>query len=206
MSPLCHVDWALVREWLGPLAELATAAIALWALLTWRSHLRGANKFRVAHKVLEEAHLLRYFFYDARNPIIDRVEFPAAYYVVGQRTRDQEADGHAFVFNRRYKMVRHQILVLARLRARVAAALGDDTEHLIEALVRKAGELHGLMSHRVGQIRAGDVAVAARQNQEWELRVRYGSQLEDPTRHDDPYSQEFDSGLKALEDRLAKYR
>jgi hypothetical protein len=203
---MCEIDWAEVRAWVGTLAELSTALIALLALLIWRSHLRGANRFRVAHKVLEEAHLLRYFFYDARNPIIDRGEFPAAYFVVGERTRNQEADGHAFVFNRRYKMVRRQVLVLARLRARAAAALGDDTEQLIEALVRKAGELHGLMSHRVGQIRAGDEVVAARPNQDWELRVRYGSQLEDPATHDDPFSQEFDSRLKALEERLARYR
>jgi len=203
---MCEIDWAELRAWVGPFAELSTAVIALVALLVWRSHLRGANRFRVAHKVLEEAHLLRYFFYDARNPIIDPSEFPAAYYVVGERTRNQEADGYAYLFTRRYKMVRRQILVLARLRARAAAALGDDTEHLIEALVRKAGELHGLMSHRVGQIRAGDEVVATRPNQVWELRVRQGSQLEDPARHDDPLSVEFDSGLKALEERLAKYR
>lgn len=205
---MCEVDWALVREWVGTLAEVATAALAAIALFTWRAHLRGATKYKVAHQVLEEARLLRYFFYDARNPWVDAAEFPPDYHAAlatfGERTAVQEAKGWAYVYNARYRMVRRQILVLARLRARAGAVLGEDMATAIEQLVRKAGELHGLMRARVEQYRAGDDVVNQRPNREWNARVREG--VEVPPEHDDRFSREFEERLKGLDDRLERYK
>ncbi len=41
---MCDIAWVLLREWVGTLAEVATAIIAAIALLTWRRNLQGANK------------------------------------------------------------------------------------------------------------------------------------------------------------------
>jgi hypothetical protein len=204
---MCEIDWALVREWVGTVAEVATAMIALVALLTWRRNLRGATKFRVAHKVLEEARLLRYFFYDARNPFIDPGEFPPGYHnvVPNERTSAQEADGYAYVYTRRYKMVRRQILIVARLRARAGALFGDDLPKRMEELARRAGALRTLMQEYVAQIRAGENIAAQWPNQDWNARVRESVTV-DPDNHTDRFSREFEEKFEAVEDVLKKYR
>jgi hypothetical protein len=204
---VCDVDWALVREWVGTVAEVATAVIALVALLTWRRNLLGATKFRVAHEVLEEARLLRYFFYDARNPLIDPSEFPPGYHnvVPNERTSVQQAAGYARVYNRRYKMVRRQILVVARLRARAGALFGDDLPKRMEELARKAGSLRTFMQEYVAQIRAGENIAAQWSNQDWNARVRESVKV-DPDNHTDPFSLEFEQKFQAVEDLLQGYR
>src|ERR1700689_2929040 len=133
MGAMCDVDWALVREWVGTVAEVATAIIAGIALVAWRSHLRGTTKYTVAHRIIEEAHLLRYFFYDARNPLVSSGEFPDKYHLAGgKRTSAQETEGWAHVYQERYKMVRRQVLVLARLRARAMTVMGAEVAKAIE--------------------------------------------------------------------------
>lgn len=63
--------------------------------------------------------MLRYFFYDARNPWVSSREFPDKHHLAGgKRTTAQEAKGWAHVYQERYNLVRRQALVLARLRAR----------------------------------------------------------------------------------------
>ena len=153
--------------------------------------------------MLEEARLLRYFFYDARNSWYDAGEFPPAYHQMTseQRTNDDEARAWAYVYEGRYKLVRRQIWVLARLRARSGAVLGDESAAAIETLARKARELGNFMNERVAQYRAGEHIVAQWPDQGWVRRVRDSVEV-NPDDHSDRYSREFDEAFEALQGKL----
>lgn len=125
--------------------------------------------------------------------------------VPNERTNMQEAAGYARVYNRRYNMVRRQILVLARLRARAGALFGDELSKRMEELVRKAGSLRAFMQEYVAQIRAGENVAAQWPNQDWNARAR-DSVTVDPDNHTDPFSLEFEQKFQAVEDLLQGYR
>jgi hypothetical protein len=203
----CDIDWPRAREWLGTFAGLATAVAAVSALVTWRSHLRGVTKYRVAHKVLEEARLLRYFFYDARNPWIDPSELPPGYHnvVPNERTSAQEAEGYAYVYSHRYKTEHRQILVVARLRARAGTLFGEDLPKRMEELARTARSLTNFMREYVAQVRAGEAIAAQWPNQNWNQRVRESVTV-DPDHHTDRFSLEFEQRFAAIESLLKKYK
>jgi hypothetical protein len=204
---MCEIDWAAISGWISAVGELATAVIALIALLTWRRNLRGTAKFRVAHKVLEEARLLRYFFYDARSPWVDRGEFPPGTGDIPNNQRHDALNARVFAhaYNRRYKMVRRQILVVARLRARAGAVFGDELANKMEELVRVAGRLHTYFQEYVVMIREGREVLATRVDQDWQATVRAAVKV-DPEHRTDPYSLEFEQKLKAIDDLLAKFK
>ncbi len=195
---MCHMEIGNLAEWVSAAAAIATAAIAFKALLAWRDQMRGASKHVAAAEILEAARLMRYHFYDARNAMYVPSEFPASYYQVsGQRSRQEETDGWAHVYGARWALLSPQILHLATLRAKAGAVLSEDCADALEALARKARELHGFFQDRVEQIKVGPSIVAQWTNQDWVKRVKESVEVI-PGDHTDPYSLEFEEKFEAL--------
>lgn len=192
------MDIGSAAEWVSAAAAVATAVIALKALLAWRDQVRGSSKHAAAAEILEAARLTRYHFYDARNAFYVTSEFPASYnQVSGERSRQEEVDGWAHVYAARWNLLGPQILRLATLRAKAGAVLSEDCADALEAMARKARELHNLFQERIGQIRAGPAIVAQWPDQDWVQRVTNSVQVIRGD-HTDPYSLEFEATFAAL--------
>jgi hypothetical protein len=177
-----------------------TAAVAVYVAFTWQENLRKGTRHEAAIKVLEEASLFRYHFYDARNPLYLAGEFPPEYHAEANRTAADEAAGWAFVFTNRWKPVGAQMLELAKLRARAQAALGSNVAQAIEDLARKGRQLQNYFAERVNQYRVGPAIVAQWPDQEWVERVRQSIEADpDPATRTDAYSLEFDEKYQQLE-------
>jgi hypothetical protein len=151
-----------VTDWLIAIGTLVTAGAAGYASITWRQNLRKASQHEIATKVLEEASLFRYMFYESRAPIFFGYEFPASYHAIKDRDRshDEEADGWLHVFEKRWKIIGPQMAVLARLRGRARILLGNDVANNIEVLARTGYQLQSYMREKVAQYRAGSDVVA----------------------------------------------
>ena len=190
-------SWTEVATAIG---TLTLAVAAVYAAITWRRPMIEATKHETAAYVLEQARLFRYLFYDARSSQYTTGEFPPEYYTVsGQRTPTQEADGWAYLFANRWKLMSPQLLELIRSRARAGALLSDEVADAITDLARKGRELHGFMLHRVEQIRSGDQAVA-QSDQAWVRKVKESVEADpDPAHRDDAYSREFEEKFNKLE-------
>ena len=67
-SPYWHVAEAIATS-IAALAAVATTVIAGYAIVQWKTQLRGATRHVTATSVLEAARLFSYLFYDARNPL-----------------------------------------------------------------------------------------------------------------------------------------
>src|SRR6185437_1453288 len=90
----------------GALGTVVTAGIAWYVAATWRDSLRHSTKHEIATKVLEEARLLRYMFYEVRSSPVLASEFPPSYQAKEKRDRGDEADGWVFVYTTRWKTLR----------------------------------------------------------------------------------------------------
>jgi hypothetical protein len=150
-----------ITDWLTAIGTLVTAGAAGYASITWRQNLRKASQHEIATKVLEEASLSRYMFYESA-PIFFGYEFPASYHAIKHRDRsnDEEADGWLYVFENRWKIIGPQMAVLARLRGHARILLGNDVANNIEVLARTGYQLQSYMREKVAQDRAGSDVVA----------------------------------------------
>lgn len=212
MARLMRVDWGSVPDWIEALAVVATAIIAVIALRTWRTPVHGTTRHNAAAEILEQARLFRYLFYDARNPMYWAGEFPPGYHekkreeqnarqrygVDADLGSETEADGFAYVFNARWKLLEPQMLQLARLRARAGAVLSEDVAKAIEDLARKGRELDNYMREMVEQYRVGPGIVRQWSDQRWVERVKASVTVDDTTNPQDPYSLEFEEKFNAL--------
>lgn len=193
-----------IAEWVAALAALATAGIAGWALRSWQDQVRGTSRHTAAAEIAEAAQLTRYHFYDARNPMIFTPEFPASYHQSNQRSRKEEADGYAHVYDGRWKLLGPQILRLATLRAKAGALLSEDCAKALEELARKARELHNFFGHQIEQIRVGPDIVSQWPDQRWVQKVKGAIEV-NPDDHSDPYSLEFETKFDTLRKSLEPY-
>ena len=199
------VEWGNVAEWVTGLAALATVAIAWMALRSWREQASGTSKHKAAAKIAEAARLMKYHFYDARNPIYDSVEFPAAYNLQQSTNRSpsENARGWAHAYDGRYRRLNRQILRLATLRAKAGALLSEECAARLEALARKARQLRQYFGNSVAQIKAGG-EVVEQWDQKWVERVKQ-SITANPMDHSDPYSLEFEATYDAFMDCLKPF-
>ena len=140
---------------------------------------------------------MRYYLYDARNPLYVPSEFPASYHAISDRTRKDEANGWAYVFQNRWELLAPQIMRLATLRTKAGALLSDDCAESLEALARKARQLHGFFQNRVEQIRKGPDIVAPWADQDWVQYVKASVEAISGD-HTDKYSLEFEAKFEAL--------
>jgi hypothetical protein len=192
------IEWGNVAEWVAGIAAVATALIAWMALRSWRDQMRGASRHAAAAQIAEAARLTKYHFYDARNPWYDAAEFPPAYHAAQPpRSNTAEARGWAFLFERRYRLLNNQIMRLAKLRAKAGALLSEDSAEALEALARKARELHNFFQEKVAQIRAGPNIVSQWPDQQWVQRVNQSVEV-NPEDHSDRYSLEFEAKFAKL--------
>jgi hypothetical protein len=200
-----NVEWGNLAEWVTGLAALATAAIAWMALRSWRDQASGMSKHKAAAKIAEAALLMKYHFYDARNPMYDPVEFPAAYNLQKPASRGplEKARGWAHAYDGRYRRLNRQILRLATLRAKAGALLSEECAAHLEALARKARLLREYFGHSVAQIKAGG-EVVKQWDQKWVERVKQ-SITANPMDHSDPYSLEFEATYDAFMDCLKPF-
>lgn len=212
------VDWGSVPGWIEALAAVATAIIAGIALRTWRTPLRGTTRHNAAAEILEQARLFRYLFYDARNPIYWAGEFPPGYHEKSREDQaarrrldvdadvgsEIEADGFAYVFDARWKLLEPQILQLAQLRAKAGAVLSEDVAQAIDGLARKGRELHNYMSQMVEQYRVGRGIVRQWGDQNWVQRVKAGVKVDDTKNPQDAYSLELEEKFNKLAELLRR--
>lgn len=189
-------------NWADVLTAVGTAILALtgvYATFTWRRNIRGATKHETATKVLEEARLFRYLFYDARSPLYLASEFPPWYHALKDPSDTQISMAYACVYQNRWQPLSDQMIVLAKLRARAGALLGEQVATAIESLARKGRELHRFMEDRVDQYRDGEL-VKQRPDQDWIAHVKASvTAAADPKARDDRYSKEFDAEFSKLE-------
>jgi hypothetical protein len=80
-----YIELGSIPDWIAAIGSIATAVVAWWAFLAWRTQLRGASKHAAAAEIAESAQLLRYHFYDARSSLIFAGEFPESYHTAGAR-------------------------------------------------------------------------------------------------------------------------
>jgi hypothetical protein len=198
-----NVEWGNVAEWVTGLAALATAAIAWMALRSWREQASGTSKHKAAAKIAEAARLMKYHFYDARNPSYDSVEFPPEFnQPQSARSPSEKAAGWAYAYDSRYRRLNRQILRLATLRAKAGALLSEECAARLESLARKARQLRQYFGNSVAQIRAGETV--KQWDQKWVERVRQ-SITANPMDHSDPYSLEFEATYDAFMDCLKPF-
>jgi hypothetical protein len=200
---MCRMEVGNMAEWVTALAAVATAIIAGIALSAWRDQVRGTSRHQAASEIAEAALLMKYHFYDARSPFYGAWEFPPAYHSNSNRTRDDEADGWAFVFQKRWDHLSPEILKLATLRAKAGAVLNDDCAVALGELASKARELSNFFGERVGQYRAGPNIVAQWTDQDWVKRVK--KSVEKIPDESDPYTEEFERKFKALRDLIEPF-
>ena len=162
-----------LTEWLTAIGTIVTAGAAGYASISWRQNLRKTSQHEIATKVLEEASLFRYMFYESRAPIFFGYEFPASYNAIKDRDRsnDEEADGWLHVFENRWKIIGPQMSVLVRLRGRARILLGNDVANNIEVLARTGYQLQSYMKKKVAQYRVGSDVVAQWADQKHVARV-----------------------------------
>ena len=191
---------------IGAFGTVVTAGVAWYIAATWRQSLSHSTAHDVATKVLEDARLFRYLFYDARNPFYGAGEFPAVYSATRDRTAEGEAFGWMIVYQHRWKLIEPQVLELAKLRARAGAVLGEDVATAIEQLAKKGRELQNFMDQRVEQIRSGPEIVAMWPDQAWIERVQQSLVANpDPGARDDTYSGEFEERFQCLENLVRPF-
>jgi hypothetical protein len=202
---LAGLEWGNVAEWLTALAALATAVFAWLALSAWRGQMRGTSRHMAAAEIAEAAQLIKYHFYDARNAFVVVGEFPPTYRSLRPpRSPGDEFMGWQHVFQNRYELLAPQISRLATLRAKAGALLSDECAAGLEALARKARELHGFFQDRLEQIRVGPNIVSQWTDQNWVKRVNTSFQV-NPQDHSDPYSLEFEEKFAALMDLIKPF-
>jgi hypothetical protein len=197
------LDFGTVPEWLDAVGTIATAVIAFIALRSWRGQLQGSSKHAVAVEALEQARLLRYVFYDARNVRQDPWEFPHVYLTRTNPTNDEKAEAYTQLYRARWRLIEPQIEVLTRLRARVGALLGDDVAAAMEKLIRTARELERYFNLHIMQINPGEKVTVQLRDQATVERIR--SSVSAPDNHSDSYSVEFEAAFSNLQALLKHY-
>jgi hypothetical protein len=118
-----------VKDVLTLLIQFGVFCVAAVALETWRRQLQGTTKHSVALRIATEIKQLTYLFFESRSPLFEAWEFSDAYNAMPRqdRTPDDEADAWAHAYLNRWKQLWPQVRKVARLRAKVGAALGDET-------------------------------------------------------------------------------
>jgi Tfp pilus assembly protein PilE len=124
VTKLCHVEIGNLAEWFAAATAVATAIIAGIALSAWRDQIRGTSRHAAGAEIAEAARLMKYHFYDARNPWYDTGEFSPSYRAqTAAKNNAEEAAGWAHVFQNRYSLLSEQIHRLAILRAKASKSL-----------------------------------------------------------------------------------
>jgi|SRR5580700_7379703 hypothetical protein len=183
-------------EWVLAGAAIATAWIALAALVSWRKQLTGASKHAAAVELATSARALKYAFYGARSPLYEGSEFPKSYCQQPEpRTNDQEAEAYQWIYQNRWDFFWPYVKDFVHHIPKAAAILGEETAQAGEQLQRVARRLHFFMRRRVAQLRAGEDIVAGWADQDAEKLVQSGVETSDKT---DKYSQEFEAALAKL--------
>ncbi len=200
ISPWWNVANA-IATCVAAIGTVATVGIAAYVAAKWRSQLRGASKHQTATDVLEAVRQFRYLFYEARNSFYHSGEFPPDYDLYGKKhTPAEKVEGWKHVYTNRWKLLEPQMQLLATMRARASAVLGDEAANAIEELAMNGRDLHMYMQERLNQYRAGDDAVAKWPNQEWVKLVRESVEVRSkPADRNDRYSVEFENKLRAVE-------
>lgn len=194
---MCDIDLGNVAEWIGASAAVATAFIAWLALTAWRGQMRGTSRHLAAAEILEAAQLMKFYFYDARNPLYVASEFPAGYHQLVNPNNNAQASAWAYIYKGRWALLEPQILRLATLRAKAGALLGDECAAALEELAKKARQLHGYFQEKVVQFRSGPNIVALWPDQKWVQLVNDSVQA-NPQQPTDKYSLEFEEKFEAL--------
>lgn len=196
-----HDFWGNVAEWVAGLGALITAAIAASALRSWRSQLRATTKHTAANEIAAAASLLRYHFYDARNPLYTTDEWPSWYYEKPEqeRSREDEAKAWAHIYGNRYnKQLGPQVVEIAKLRAKALVLLGDDTAKAMTDLAKQARWLSLMFQERYNQIKAGPDIVAQWTGQDFVKQVKNSVQTDASENPDDDFSLAFEKAFANL--------
>jgi hypothetical protein len=192
-----QMELGSAAEWLGGIGAVATAVIAWIALRSWRDQVRGQSSHAAAAEIAEAARLLKYHFYDARNPFWSATEFPPAYRTAPTpRPNPIEVMGWGHVFTNRFQLLNGQILRLATLRAKAGALLSEESADALEALARKARELENFFRERLEQIRVGPHIVSQWPDQKWVQLVNQS--FECSSERNDAYSLELEERYRNL--------
>lgn len=192
------MQWGTVPDWISAVATLGTLVIAWVALSSWREQLKGASVHAVAEELAVAARSLKYAFYGARSPMFWAGEFPESYskrYENREKPRHEIAEEFRHAYANRWKTLWPHIELLATLRSKAGAVLGDEIAQLAEDLAKKARELRFMMDEDIEQKRVGPDVVKRWSDQEFHKRVR-----DSVVSHEaqDPLSKEFDAALDRL--------
>ena len=196
-----HDFWGNVAEWFAGVGALITAAIAAAALRSWRSQLQTTTKHAAANEIAAAASLMRYHFYDARNPLYTTDEWPSWYYEKPEqeRSREDEAKAWAHIYNNRYsKHLGPQVVEIAKLRAKALVLLGDDIAKGMTDLAKQARWLSLMFQERYNQIKAGPEIVKQWTNQEFVKRVKNSVTTDASENPDDDFSLAFEKAFANL--------
>jgi hypothetical protein len=201
---MSHMDVGNIAEWVAALGSIATAVIAGMALNAWRDQIRGTSRHQAAAEIAEAALLMKYHFYDARGAFYGSWEFPPAYHSNSNRTRADEANGWAFVYQKRWDHLSPEILRLATLRAKAGAVLSAECAVALGELAKKARELNNFFAERVEQIRVGPNIVSQWTDQDWVKKVEDSVEAA-PDNPTDSYTLEFEEKFQALKDLIEPF-
>jgi len=193
------MDIGNAAEWVAALAAVVTAGIAAKALWSWQDQMRGTSRHAAAAEIAEAAQLMKYHFYDARNPWFGIGEFSPSYRSLKRPISPaDEARGWAYLFNNRYALLEAQIQKLATLRAKAGTLLSEESAAALGDLARNARQLHGFFQDRVEQIKLGPEVVDQLPDQSWVEQTNSSFKTESPDDHSDKYSVEFEQKFTAL--------
>lgn len=94
-----------IRDIIVSLAAVTTAIVAVIGVNSWRKELKGSSEFQTARNLIKSVYRLRDAIYDARSPLIRSSEFPPEYNLNNHKTKNDNADAYAHVFNNRWEFV-----------------------------------------------------------------------------------------------------
>ncbi|MNF70528.1 hypothetical protein D3C84_524390 [compost metagenome] len=189
------------------LAEIITAIAAITGAITaaigvntWRSELKGRAEFDAARNLMRSIYKSRQCIASIRSPFIFANEFPDEYKTTSSsRTPEQEANGYAHVFKKRWEPLSPAIEEIELNMIEAEILLGKDvaqaTKEFMQHVRRLQVSIETFIEEKASHIEPTDKSFS----------ITLRRDIFDSKSKDNELSQSFESSVSSLERLMVKH-